>query len=82
MVTRERLHTADDLWRLTGAAGDGPRYELDEGVLIEMSPTGDKHGELALWVGHLILSYVLESAPAKHARAHAYLPPESTYAKS
>lgn len=59
MAVQQRLYTADDLWELSHA-GDDKRYELDEGELIEMSPTGDAHGELSLWIGHLILSFVIE----------------------
>ncbi len=55
MTVRERLYTADDLWALSH---EGTRYELDEGVLVEMSPTGDVHGIVALWIGHLIVSHV------------------------
>ncbi len=57
MTVQERLYTADDLWALSHAEED-KRYELDEGVLIEMAPTGDMHGTIALWVGHLIIGYV------------------------
>ncbi len=56
MAVRERLYTADELWALSH---EGKRYELDEGVLVEMSPTGDVHGIIALWIGHLIVGFVV-----------------------
>lgn len=56
MSSLEKLYTADDLWTLTR---EGQRLELIEGVLVEMSPTGDVHTELSLWLGKLILDHVL-----------------------
>jgi len=56
MAVRDRVYTADDLWTLSH---EGKRYELDEGVLVEMSPTGDIHGIVAMWIGHLIVSFVV-----------------------
>ncbi len=58
-VIQERLYTADDLWELSHNSEDGTRYELDEGVLIEMSPAGDTHGELAAWILYLLMAYVV-----------------------
>jgi Uma2 family endonuclease len=57
MTVQERLYTVDDLWALSHA-DDQKRYELDEGALIEMAPTGDIHGVVAVWVAHLILGHV------------------------
>ncbi len=57
MAVQEKLYTVEDLWRLSHEA-DGKRYELDEGELIEMAPTGDIHGIVALWIGYLLVSYV------------------------
>jgi hypothetical protein len=59
MAVQQKLYTADDLWALSHA-GDDKWYELDEGELIEMSPTGDTHGELSLWISHSILGFVIE----------------------
>lgn len=55
MTTQEKLLTADQLWQM----GPGKRAELVQGVLVEMAPTGDVHGELALWLGHLILQHIV-----------------------
>jgi Uma2 family endonuclease len=59
MAVQEKLYTADELWALSHT-GEDKRYELDEGALIEMAPTGDAHGAVALWIGHLIVGYVAE----------------------
>ena len=42
-ATERKLMTADELLALP--KGDGRRYELIRGVLIEKMPTGDPHGE-------------------------------------
>jgi Uma2 family endonuclease len=58
MAVQQKLYTADDLWALSHA-GDDRRYELDEGELIEMSPTGDAHGitagELLRQIGNFVV---------------------------
>lgn len=43
MAETRTLLTADDLARLS-AAGDGKRYELIRGELVEMAPTSHGHG--------------------------------------
>ena len=62
--TPAKLYTADDLWIISNDDErqqlEDKRYELDEGTLLEMSPTGTIHGVIALWIGHLIVSYVAE----------------------
>ncbi len=57
MAVQDRLYTADDLWKLSHTDED-KRYELDEGVLIEMAPTGDIHGAVVAQVTYLIMAYV------------------------
>lgn len=49
-----RLFTADDLW----AMGEDARYEIDEGVLVPMSPCGFDHGEVSVNVAALLRGYV------------------------
>src|SRR5712691_2043033 len=46
MVVQHKRYTADDLWDISHQ-DDEKRYELDEGVLIELPLNGDTHGELA-----------------------------------
>jgi Uma2 family endonuclease len=57
MQVKEQLITADELLALSH---EGQRRELVRGVLVEMSPTGDVHGVVAMWLGHLLLAYVDE----------------------
>jgi Uma2 family endonuclease len=52
MTTKTKLITAAEL--LAMPRGDGKRYELIRGVLIEKMPTGDPHGE-AVDSTHLIV---------------------------
>ena len=52
MVTKTKLMTADELLLLP--RGNGKRYELVRGVLIEKMPTGDPHGDSVLRTSLLI----------------------------
>jgi Uma2 family endonuclease len=57
--TQEKLYSAEELWELSHAPeNDGLRLELSEGVLIEMSPAGGKHGTLTMKLGRLIGDHV------------------------
>ena len=47
--------TADEL--LAMPKGDGRRYELIRGVLIEKMPTGDPHGESVTLTGYVLTHY-------------------------
>jgi Uma2 family endonuclease len=55
MVVQERLYTADELWE---AFGNTKRLELVKGVPVHMSPTGEEHSVVSMWIGHLILNFV------------------------
>jgi Uma2 family endonuclease len=55
MGTATRTMTADELLMMPG---DGTRYELVKGELVKMSPTGGKHGILALRLGAALIQYV------------------------
>lgn len=55
MATRIDLMTADDLFALPG---DGLRRELVRGEVIEMSPAGHPHGQVAMRVGWRLGEYV------------------------
>ena len=47
MSVQERLYTAADLWELSHLQENSEkRFELVEGVLIEMAPVGGEHGDL------------------------------------
>jgi Uma2 family endonuclease len=47
--------TADELFMMPH---DGFRYELEKGELIKMSPTGGKHGILAIRLGAALVQHV------------------------
>lgn len=58
---QEKLYTAEDLWELSHRPeNDSKRFELSEGILIEMSPAGGKHGGIALDLGSFVRSHVKE----------------------
>src|SRR5690242_15530659 len=59
MAVQEKIYTIDDLWEISqGEDSDIRHFELDEGELIEVSPTSDIHGLIAVWLAHLILTFV------------------------
>jgi Uma2 family endonuclease len=59
MVIQERFYTAEDLWELSHLPENADkRFELSEGRLIEMSPTGGKHGGITLRFGARIDTHV------------------------
>lgn len=51
LIAKPKSLTADDLLRLHS---EGVRGELVRGVLIEKMPSGEEHGELAMYIGTLI----------------------------
>jgi Uma2 family endonuclease len=55
MSTPKVLLTADDLLRISSA---GKRYELVKGELIEMAPTGGRHGRVAIRIGSRLNTYI------------------------
>ncbi len=62
MVTTKLL-TATDLWNLqTDELQD---FELFEGELIPMSPTGGEHGELQMAIGSLLRAFVMNRNAGK-----------------
>ncbi|MCS6872942.1 MAG: Uma2 family endonuclease [Anaerolineae bacterium] len=48
--------TGDELLEIQ--AQTGKRYELIDGELVEMAPTGGSHGEIEMTVGALVWNYV------------------------
>lgn len=59
MVTQEKLYTAKDLWVLSHLPeNEGKHLELSEGMLIEMSPAGGKHGGIAMRIAAAVFSFV------------------------
>ena len=58
-ATQQKLMTAEELLRLP--RGEGKRYELIRGVLIEKMPTGDPHGDSVTRATILIGNYAEEN---------------------
>lgn len=52
-----RYVTADELWD-TEVGDPSPRYELVEGELVEISPAGEQHGDLASEINMQIRAFV------------------------
>jgi len=61
MVIRDKVYTADDLWEISHH-DDEHRYELIEGELVEMSPTGEEHGDIASELNMRIRLFVKEQS--------------------
>ena len=59
MTTKTRLITADELLMLP--KGDGKRYELVRGVLIEKMPAGDPHGDATALASYYLTQYTFDS---------------------
>jgi Uma2 family endonuclease len=59
MVIQEQIYSVADLWALSHQHPER-RFELSEGVLIEMSPAGGKHGGLAAMLNFRVFLFVQE----------------------
>jgi Uma2 family endonuclease len=55
MLVQEKLYTVDEFWEVFG---ETKHLELVKGVPVEMSPTGEAHGIVSMWLGFLILTHV------------------------
>ena len=55
MATEQKLLTAEDLWNMPD---NGGRRELWDGVLVEMSPTGARHGDVVTTAAMLLGAHV------------------------
>jgi Uma2 family endonuclease len=57
---QDRRQDIDQLWAIAHAESDGipNRYELDEGELVVMSPSGAVHGILTSWLSYLLNTYI------------------------
>ncbi len=53
--TSAKLMTAEELLRL----GDDARGELIRGVFCEMTPTGQRHGNIVVRLGHYLSAFVI-----------------------
>ena len=54
-MATQTIATVDEVLRL---ASEGQRFELIDGELVEMAPTGFGHGRRELEIGRLLLHYV------------------------
>lgn len=55
MTVQERLYTARDLANMPD---DGKIYELHNGVLIEVAGSKYRQTRLAIWIAHLLLTFI------------------------
>jgi Uma2 family endonuclease len=62
MAARKSLVTADELLRMPD---DGRRYELLDGVLVEVSPPGERHGAVTGNIYHLLRTHVDAHGPGR-----------------
>ena len=59
MTTKQKLVTAEELLRLP--TGEGRRYELIRGVLVDKMPPGQKHGEVVARISSILTNYADEN---------------------
>ena len=59
MVTKTKLMTADELLQIPG--GNGKRYELVRGALIEKMPTGYPHSDTTALTTYILTQYTFDS---------------------
>jgi Uma2 family endonuclease len=60
MVLREKLYTADEFWDMLPEFADGKRFELIEGVIVEMTGSRPINSKIGMLIGHFLLNFVLE----------------------
>jgi len=77
MELRERVYNIDDLWALYHQPeNEGKRFELIDGVLMEMSAPGGEHGEFALNLGSYIRAFAREHGLGRTTVGTGYHPPD------
>ena len=57
IVDKPRLYDVNDFWQFICDAKDDSRYELIDGQIIEMPPTFEDHGYLAVVISHYFLAF-------------------------
>jgi Uma2 family endonuclease len=59
-TVQTKLMTADEFWDwCCRPENAGKRVELEAGEVIEMPPPGERRGGLVMWIGYLLLNYVI-----------------------
>ncbi|MYE26219.1 MAG: Uma2 family endonuclease [Chloroflexi bacterium] len=77
MELRERVYDIDDLWSLYHQPeNEGLRFELIDGVLIEMSAPGGEHGAIAINLGFFFRAFRLEQDLGIATAGTGYHPPD------
>src|SRR5258708_27757590 len=60
MVAQERQYTNAEFWEIVRLPeNEARRFELINGVIIEMPPSSPANGIIATFIGHLLLTHVL-----------------------
>lgn len=76
MELRERVYDIDDLWALYHKPeNEGLRFELIDGVLIEMSAPGGVHGAITINLGFSFRAFCLEQDLGIATAGTGYHPP-------
>ena len=76
MAIQQRVYDIDDLWQLVCDADDDKHYELIEGEIIEMAPTGEEHGYLTIRLGRFLDPFVEQHNLGRVTADTGYYPTE------
>lgn len=80
MELREQVYDVDDLWALYHQPeNEGKRFELIDGVLIEMSAPGGEHGAIAINLGYFFRAFCLEQDLGIATAGTGYHPPDDRH---
>jgi len=77
MELRERVYDIDEVWALYHQPkNEGKRFELIDGVLIEMSAPGGEHGAISINLGFYLRAFCLEQDLGIATAGTGYHPPD------
>ena len=80
MALQQRIYDIDDLWDLLAEKEDDSKdYELIDGVLVETSLVGGRHGQIAVTLGSILLSFVQTADLGVVTAASGYYPTGNRY---
>ncbi len=72
MSIQEKLYSADELWELSRQPEYREKHlELSKGRLIEMSPSGGEHGNIAAVMAGYLFIFLLSNKIGRHTIAEA-----------